>query len=189
MCVHFYEQLNHWPTKIGSVTLAGKMDLSWQLGIARVVPAKTKFFGVIFWPLHLIYYNYYWLWVQIHQQLILWHDRNWLQLSSIFIIWPRGWSMIFLRRGCISKEWRNWLLFFFFFRKPVVFGKPQVISGRGGTHPLHPSPSSGAPVAVTEICHLTNIVIGFNVWCFISTPFRHLWRPLMDLIWQYYTFH
>ena len=31
-------------------TRAGKMGLSYPLGITRFIPAKAKFFGVIFWP-------------------------------------------------------------------------------------------------------------------------------------------
>ena len=49
-----------------------------------------------------------------------------------------GRSRIFLRRGCTSKEWRNRL----FLQNTSSIRKPQVISGGGGAHPLHPPPRS-----------------------------------------------
>ena len=68
-----------------------------------------------------------------------------LKLSVLF----RGGSRIFFRRGCTRP-----LLYFntnkphsFFLQNTSCIRKPQVISGRGGAHPLHPPPRS-APVVI-----------------------------------------
>ena len=64
--------------------------------------------------------------------------------SRLLAIVIRGGSRIFFRRGCT-----HLLLYFstnkphiFFFQNTSCIRKPQVISGRGGAHPLHPPPRS-----------------------------------------------
>ena len=52
----------------------------------------------------------------------------------------RGGSRIFFRRGCTTKEWRNWLVTRR--RITVVLENRRSSQGRGGAHSLHPPPRS-----------------------------------------------
>ena len=67
-----------------------------------------------------------------------------LHISYRFRVICRGGSRIFFRRGCTCL-----LLYFntnkphsFFLQNTSCIRKPQVISGGGGAHPLHPLPRS-----------------------------------------------
>ena len=71
----------------------------------------------------------------------------------------RGGSRIqFFKRGCTTKEWHNWLVTgrnqIFFLQNNSCIRKPQVISGEGGAHLLHPLPRSapGSPEPFYMYC-------------------------------------
>ena len=84
----------------------------------------------------------------------------------------RGGSRILFRRGCTRL-----LLYFntnkthsFFLQNNSCIRKPQVISGGGGEHPLHPPPGS-APVMGEDDLQISKISSVFKVSSHIPLPF------------------
>ena len=75
-----------------------------------------------------------------------------------FTYFYRDESRIFFRRGCTDL-----LLYFntnkphsfFFLQNTSCIRKPQVISGRGATHPLHPPPRSAPVLSLLTTARLT----------------------------------
>ena len=88
-----------------------------------------------------------------------------VHLSLEIFVPIRGGSRIFFRRGglvsCSTSTPINHI--FFFLQNTSCIRKPQLISGRGGANPLHPSPRSapanynGLPVLKLP-CYLTTVV-------------------------------
>ena len=83
----------------------------------------------------------------------------------------RGGSRIYFRRGCTR------LLLYFNTNKPHFFlqntsciRKPQVISGRGGAHPLHPPPRSAPAVAALGLWSSGKLGRGKSEKALSSTP-------------------
>ena len=79
--------------------------------------------------------------------------RQWLRVAAkstptLLFLSFRGGSRIFFRRGCtrlllyFNTNKPHSVFAFFFLHITSCIRKPQVISGRGGAHPLHPPPRS-----------------------------------------------